>query len=78
MDVATGMNLLHHSNIVHRDLKTDNIFVSLNEWKELACCAIGDMDIAKKLGKGVKAKTVCNYFRFLFLFLFYYIIIIEL
>ena len=56
------MNLLHHSNIVHRDLKTDNIFVSLNERKELACCAIGDMDIAKKLGKGMKAKTVWCYF----------------
>jgi len=57
LDVATGVNILHQTNIVHRDLKTDNIFVSLNERRELACCSIGDMDIAKKLGKGVKAKT---------------------
>jgi serine/threonine protein kinase len=53
-----GLEFLHKSKIIHRDLKTDNIFVSYNNASDLSCCAIGDLDVAKKLLDGAKAKTV--------------------
>ncbi len=58
MDLAAGLDVLHRLSIVHRDLKTDNIFLTLYGNGEIQCCSIGDMDVAKKIGAGIKAKTV--------------------
>jgi serine/threonine protein kinase len=39
------------------DLKTEKIFVTINEHKEVARCAVGDFDTAKKLNKDTVART---------------------
>ena len=42
----------------NRDLKSDNVFVTLNERKEIATLAIGDFDTAKALSEEGPAKTL--------------------
>jgi len=58
LDIIKGLLFLHNHSIIHRDLKTDNIFVTLNERKEINQLAIGDFDTAKKVGKSGYAKTI--------------------
>ena len=46
----------------------------MGEEGDLQCCSIGDMDVAKKLSDGARARTVCYFFFIsflLFLCLFY-------
>ena len=47
-DIAKGLNFLHNNQILHRDLKSDNIFVKLGASHEIQRCLIGDFDSAKK------------------------------
>jgi PAS domain S-box-containing protein len=42
--IANGLVFLHKHGIMHRDLKADNIFVMLDEAKEIQLLAIGDFD----------------------------------
>jgi serine/threonine protein kinase len=75
LDIVVGLDFLHRNKIIHRDLKTDNVFVTLDGMGKLQCCSIGDMDSAKRLLEGVKATTVCSFLLFLFilfLFLFFF------
>mmetsp|Transcript_11391 Transcript_11391/g.17082 ORF Transcript_11391/g.17082 Transcript_11391/m.17082 type:complete len:457 (-) Transcript_11391:57-1427(-) len=58
LDLIRGLEFLHSHNIIHRDLKSDNVFVLKNERKEIQTLAIGDFDTAKVLNKNVVAKTV--------------------
>mmetsp|Transcript_35641 Transcript_35641/g.55626 ORF Transcript_35641/g.55626 Transcript_35641/m.55626 type:complete len:251 (-) Transcript_35641:3041-3793(-) len=58
LDVAVGLSILHKNKIVHRDLKTDNLFVTLDGLGTFSYCSVGDFDSAKRLGGGVKAKTI--------------------
>ena len=43
--------------VLDTDLKAENIFVTINEHKEIARCAVGDFDTAKKLNKDTVART---------------------
>eukprot|EP00009_Paramoeba_aestuarina_P001305 CAMPEP_0201509988 /NCGR_PEP_ID=MMETSP0161_2-20130828/2870_1 /ASSEMBLY_ACC=CAM_ASM_000251 /TAXON_ID=180227 /ORGANISM="Neoparamoeba aestuarina, Strain SoJaBio B1-5/56/2" /LENGTH=344 /DNA_ID=CAMNT_0047905099 /DNA_START=565 /DNA_END=1599 /DNA_ORIENTATION=+ len=58
LDLVSGLEFLHNQNIIHRDLKSDNIFVTLNERKEISNLAIGDFDTAKSLETEGPAKTL--------------------
>jgi len=58
LDLVVGMDVLHRHKIIHRDLKSANIFVTLDGMRALQCCSIGDMDSAKRLVEGSKAVTI--------------------
>jgi len=58
LEIIRGLEFLHRHSIMHRDLKSDNIFVTLNERKEIAQVAIGDFDCAKAVSRQSAAKTV--------------------
>lgn len=45
IDILEGLHLLHEKGILHRDLKTANIFISSGRYK------IGDMNVSKVQGE---------------------------
>ncbi|CAM8942593.1 unnamed protein product [Rhodiola kirilowii] len=54
MDVAFGMEYLHGKNIVHFDLKSDNLLVNLRD-SHRPVCKVGDLGLSK-----VKCKTLIS------------------
>jgi len=42
IQVVSGLKALHDYNIMHRDIKSANIFIA-KEWK----CKLGDMNVSK-------------------------------
>ncbi|CAA3027358.1 serinethreonine- kinase ctr1 [Olea europaea subsp. europaea] len=54
MDVAFGMEYLHGKNIVHFDLKSDNLLVNLRD-PHRPICKVGDLGLSK-----VKCKTLIS------------------
>jgi regulator of replication initiation timing len=57
-EIIKGLEFLHRNQIMHRDLKSDNIFVTLNDRKQIDQVAIGDFDCAKTISANSGAKTV--------------------
>jgi NIMA (never in mitosis gene a)-related kinase len=58
LEIATGLDLLKKHKIIHRDLKTENIFVTLDSHSEVKRLTIGDFDSAKRVQtQNVNAKT---------------------
>ncbi len=49
LDIAQGLYFLHFHSVLHRDLKSDNIFVKLGPDGEITRLLIGDFDTAKSL-----------------------------
>lgn len=49
IDMINGLEALHRLNIIHRDLKSDNIFYTQDPNGNVANLAIGDLDTAKAL-----------------------------
>lgn len=47
VQISEALDVIHNKNIVHRDLKLDNIFISQNLWK------IGDFGLARLLNNEV-------------------------
>ncbi|XP_077238019.1 kinase superfamily with octicosapeptide/Phox/Bem1p domain-containing protein [Tasmannia lanceolata] len=54
MDVAFGMEYLHGKNIVHFDLKSDNLLVNLKD-PQRPICKVGDLGLSK-----VKCQTLIS------------------
>ncbi|XP_078443811.1 uncharacterized protein LOC144713176 isoform X1 [Wolffia australiana] len=54
MDVACGMEYLHGKNIVHFDLKSDNLLVNLRD-PQRPICKVGDLGLSK-----VKRQTLIS------------------
>ena len=46
MDVAKGMNFLHKSKIIYRDLKVDNILIFSHNWRDNIVAKITDFGTA--------------------------------
>eukprot|EP00027_Filamoeba_sp_ATCC50430_P018876 CAMPEP_0168578504 /NCGR_PEP_ID=MMETSP0413-20121227/21368_1 /TAXON_ID=136452 /ORGANISM="Filamoeba nolandi, Strain NC-AS-23-1" /LENGTH=350 /DNA_ID=CAMNT_0008612355 /DNA_START=1 /DNA_END=1050 /DNA_ORIENTATION=+ len=57
-DIVRGLDLLHQHNVMHRDLKSDNVFVTLNMTGDVECLSIGDFDTAKLVSNLNVAKTI--------------------
>ena len=53
LDVAKGIKICHDNNIVHRDIKLNNIFVSKDGKFKL-----GDFGISKKIGELTRSHTI--------------------
>lgn len=49
-DILSAINLCHKNNIIHRDIKEDNIFVSLDQAETIF--KLGDFGVSEKLNNG--------------------------
>ncbi len=52
LDIVSGLEVLHKHHIIHRDLKTSNVFVTLDEKGSLKCCAIGEGEAERERREG--------------------------
>jgi len=57
-DIVNGLQTLHKHKFMHRDLKSDNIFVDLDSRGQVQLLIIGDFDTAKKISRKNTAKTI--------------------
>lgn len=55
LQIANGLNYLHERNIIHRDLKCENILIN-QENK----CQIADFGFARKLEENSISSTFCG------------------
>eukprot|EP01102_Stenamoeba_stenopodia_P022816 TRINITY_DN964_c0_g1_i2.p1 TRINITY_DN964_c0_g1~~TRINITY_DN964_c0_g1_i2.p1 ORF type:complete len:620 (-),score=149.75 TRINITY_DN964_c0_g1_i2:58-1917(-) len=58
LDIVSGLQVLHEMKIMHRDMKSDNVFVLLNEKGEIDSLSVGDFDTAKQLMDENSASTI--------------------
>jgi len=48
-EIIDGLSFLHEQRVLHRDLKSHNVFVMLDSHNQITQLAIGDFDAAKRL-----------------------------
>jgi hypothetical protein len=65
-DISKGLKYLHENRILHRDLKTDNIFINFGERGNVTHAVIGDFDSAKRLATTLHAKTIIGTTNYMF------------
>eukprot|EP01129_Flabellula_baltica_P015919 TRINITY_DN8273_c0_g1_i1.p1 TRINITY_DN8273_c0_g1~~TRINITY_DN8273_c0_g1_i1.p1 ORF type:complete len:447 (-),score=108.76 TRINITY_DN8273_c0_g1_i1:39-1379(-) len=57
IEIIDGLEFLHDQSVIHRDLKSHNIFVMLDSHGQITQIAIGDFDAAKRVTSDNQAKT---------------------
>lgn len=60
LDIISGLKILHSYKIIHRDLKSGNILVTLKPNKEIENLCIGDFDTARYIGFERYVKTIAG------------------
>lgn len=58
IDITRGLDVLHKHEIIHRDIKADNIFVEFGRSGDVERLVIGDFDAAKRIALHGQAQTV--------------------
>ena len=58
LDITRGVSQLHKRDIIHRDLKSDNIFTVLTRDGDVSRCVVGDFDSAKRTRSQGAANTL--------------------
>lgn len=49
LQVLQGLEYIHHNNIIHRDIKLENIFIKKNTKNNNYLCKIGDFGLARPI-----------------------------
>jgi len=63
-EIIRGIEFLHKHSVIHRDIKSENVSVHINERKEISLLAISEFDSAKRIGK-YGTKTVIGTLNFI-------------
>lgn len=58
LDIANGIALLHSRKLLHRDLKSDNVFVTKSVDRAISYLTVGDFDTAKSIGQKAAQHTL--------------------
>ena len=56
IDISQGLEICHKHNIIHRDIKEANIFVSKD-----GCYKLGDFSISKDISMTISNNTIAEY-----------------
>ena len=63
-DAARGLHHLHKSNLLHRDVKTENFLVNVGPGSEEVRCAVCDFGFSRNMnmrsGRLARAMTICG------------------
>jgi len=65
LEIIKGLEYLHSNSILHRDLKSDNVFVIFDERHEISTLSIGDFDTAKHITRKGSGLSVIGTPRFM-------------
>ncbi len=60
LQILQGLEYIHQNNIIHRDIKLENIFIRKNGKGGNYVCKIGDFGLARPIGDEETAITNCG------------------
>lgn len=58
--ILSGVKVIHQNNVIHRDLKLENIFIKKNPQNNHLICKIGDFGLARQINIEETAVTDCG------------------
>ena len=63
--IIQGLDYIHSKNIIHRDIKSDNILVNCDESREAYVFKLGDFNLARELPDYIQKLTVCGTYKYM-------------